>query len=256
VTTLLTKNRTAANAQRASSSGGNRPVRAAARVCAVVPAYNEAGRIAAVLTTLNAAPSVSEIVVVDDGSRDETAAVAEQHPVMATGKLRVERHNPNKGKGAAMRTGAAATDAEVIVFFDADLIGLTPEHVEALVAPVALGGKDMALGVFRGGRGATTLAQLLAPNISGQRAIRRELFLSIPDVGEAGYGVELAITGYVLGEGLPTARVILKDVTHPMKEEKLGFLRGAAARLRMYWQMLPYMIRGKRRSRRRRRRSS
>ena len=142
-----------------------------------------------------------------------------------------------------MLAGAQATDADVVVFLDADLIHLTPALVADLVRPVAEGGKMMALGVFRGGRGATTLAQILAPNISGQRAIRRDVFLQVPRLTEAGYGVELAITSYVLGEGLPIARVILQDVTHPMKEEKLGIWRGAAARVRMYWQMSPYVLR-------------
>jgi glycosyltransferase involved in cell wall biosynthesis len=217
------------------------------KICAVIPAYNEAGRIARVLDTLAAAPSVAEIVVVDDGSSDETSAVAAGCAAAAAGRLRVLRHNPNQGKGAAMMTGADATDADVIVFVDADLIGLTPQHVEALVAPVASGKYAMALGVFRGGRGATTLAQILAPNISGQRAIRRDVFLSIPCVSKSGYGVELAITGFVIGEGLPMTRVVLTDVTHPMKEEKLGFVRGAASRIRMYWQMLPYLVRRHRR---------
>ena len=143
-----------------------------------------------------------------------------------------------------MRRGAEhANEAEVLLFFDADLIGLTPAHVTDLLHPVTSGAVVMALGVFRGGRGATTLAQKIAPNISGQRAIRREVFLSVPNLIEAGYGVELAITNYVIGERLPMTQVVLQDVTHPMKEEKLGFLRGAWSRLRMYSQMMPYILR-------------
>lgn len=213
------------------------------KVCAVVPAYNEGERILPVLDTLAASPCVHEIIIVDDGSLDDTYAVILGHSVCKTDRARVLRHNPNRGKGSAMRTGAEATDADVLVFFDADLIGLTPPQVERVVHPVVTGKAAMSLGVFRGGRGWTTLAQILAPNISGQRAIRRDVFLAIPCLTRAGYGVELAITNYVLGEGLPIARVVLRDVTHPMKEEKLGFLRGARARFRMYWQMLPYMIR-------------
>ncbi|MBC8104042.1 MAG: glycosyltransferase family 2 protein [Cytophagales bacterium] len=222
------------------------------KVCAVIPAYNEGKRILPVLNTLDAAASVHEILVVDDGSLDDTFAVACSHPACETGRIRVLQHNPNRGKGAAMRTGAETTSAEVIVFFDADLVGLTPAHVNSVVLPVASGRAAMALGVFRGGRGATTLAQILAPNISGQRAIRRDVFQSIPCLTKAGYGVELAITNYVLGEGLPITRVVLNDVTHPMKEEKLGFFRGAASRMRMYWQMLPYLARGLFRRRRNR----
>ena len=211
-------------------------------VCVVVPAFNEAARIGVVLDTLCKAPTVDQIVVVDDGSRDGTAAVVNEHAGKANGKIRLVTHPTNLGKGAAMRAGAEATDAPVIVFFDADLIGLKPEHVEDVIRPVATGRATMALGVFRGGRGATTLAQILAPNISGQRAIRRDVFLKIPQLTEAGYGVELAITNYVLGEGLPVKRVILWNVSHPMKEEKLGVWRGTAARVRMYHQMLPQFL--------------
>jgi len=225
---------------------------AAAKVTAVVPAYNEAGRVSRVLDALAGARSVHEVIVVDDGSLDDTSSVAGAHP-SAQGEdatVRVLRHSPNRGKGAAMRTGAdAAYDADVLLFLDADLIGITSDQIDALVAPVASGQAGMSLGIFRGGRGATTLAQFLAPNISGQRAIRRELFLSIPCLSHSGYGVELAITNHVLGEGVPMKRVPLQDVTHPMKEEKLGMFRGFASRLRMYRQMLPYIIRGRRKRR-------
>ena len=211
-------------------------------VCAVVPAYNEARRIAPVLDALIAAPSVDRVLVVDDGSTDDTAAVAAAHPA-AGGKLSVLRQR-NGGKGAAMRRGGdEAEGSDILLFLDADLTGLKVEHIENLLAPVLSGEAPMALGVFRGGNFWTTLAQILAPNISGQRAIRRDLFLSIPCVSEARYGVELAITDFVMGQGLPFAQVVLKDVSHPPKESKLGVLRGFAGRVTMYRQMLPFLLR-------------
>lgn len=212
-------------------------------ITVVVPAYNESGRISVVLDAISAAPEVTEIIVVDDGSPDNTGDVARAHPAAASGKLRVLRHDPNKGKGAAMRTGAEAARTDVLVFLDADLIGLRPEHVGVLAAPVASGEKVMALGVLRDGRGATDLGQFLSPNITGQRCIRRDLFLTIPSLDKAGYGVELAITAYVIEQALPMGKVILRGITHTMKEEKLGFVRGFFSRLKMYWQMTPYLIR-------------
>ncbi len=219
------------------------------KVCAIVPAYNEAQRITCVLDALAGASRVDGIVVVDDGSSDATHQTASAHPAAQAGRLCVLRLAENQGKGAAMRRGAEATRAEVLVFFDADLIGLTPAHVDALVAPVADGRAAMALGVFRGGRGATDLSQLLVPNITGQRAVRRDVFLAVPGLARSGFGVELAVTGHVADAGLPIARVVLAGVTHPMKEEKLGLARGVTARLRMYRQMLPYLVRRRRRSR-------
>jgi polyisoprenyl-phosphate glycosyltransferase len=214
------------------------------RVVAIVPAYNEGRRVLPVLDVLAAAPSVDGIIMVDDGSVDDTFAVASQHPAVAQGKLRVVKQEPNQGKGAAMQRGAdEAEDADVLLFLDADLIGLSVAHVESLLAPVKSGEKVMVLGVFRGGNFWTTLAQILAPNISGQRAIRRDVFLQVPCLVEARYGVELAITSFVMGEGLPMTDVVLKDVSHPTKERKLGLWRGAQARVRMYQQMMPFLLR-------------
>lgn len=213
------------------------PWQHAVKVAAVIPAFNEAGRIESVLRALTAAPGIDDIVVISDGSTDNTCAIAQ-----ATDGVRAFQLPRNKGKGGAMREGAERTDADVLVFFDADLIGLTPEKVSALIAPVCKGEAHMATGVFKGGRFATDIAQFFSPGITGQRAIRRDIFLSIPDLDKVGYGIELAINFYVRHHGFHSKKVVLPGVTHPMKEEKLGLVRGAASRAVMYWQMLRFRI--------------
>ena len=207
------------------------------KVAAIIPAYNEEGRIAAVLHALTVSSSVDEIIVVDDGSQDKTSEVARAMP-----NVRVLTLPQNKGKGGAMREGAMQTEADVLLFFDADLIGLTAKHVEDLLAPVCSGQATMAMGIFKGGRLWTDMAQFFAPAITGQRAIRREVFLEIPDLESVGYGIELAINNFVHRQGLVRRDVTLRGVTHPMKEEKLGWARGAASRLRMYRQMLRFRL--------------
>lgn len=203
------------------------------QVIAIIPAHNEAERVGAVLETVLATPVVNKIIVVDDGSSDGTADVARRYE-----NVRVERLERNIGKGGAMLRGATiASGADVLLFLDADLIGLKPGHICALVEPVLRGDADMALGKFVGGRGATDLAQHLAPVITGQRAIRRALFMTIPDLDRVGFGIELAITLHVKAAHRPVATAALAGVTHPMKEEKLGFRRGVWARGKMYWEM-------------------
>lgn len=202
------------------------------KVAAVIPAFNEASRIRRVLDTLRATSEVHEVIVVSDGSTDGTYEQACRVPGVHAIQLQ-----QNRGKGGAMRAGAERTDADVLIFFDADLDGLTPQHVRDLLAPVCTGQADMAMGIFRGGRWVTDIAQKLSPGITGQRAIRRDLFLEIPGLDNVGYGIELAITYYVLHNGYVREDVPLSGVTHPMKEEKLGLMRGAASRARMYWQM-------------------
>jgi polyisoprenyl-phosphate glycosyltransferase len=192
---------------------------------------------------VTAASALSEVLVVDDGSSDNTGDVVRSHPEYGK-KLRLHQQTTNQGKGAAMFAGANQTDADILIFLDADLIDLHPEQVDSLALPVASGKYDMALGVFRGGNFWTSLAQVLAPNISGQRAIRRDVFLSVPGVADARYGVELAITNHVFAEGHPMTYVTLKDVSHPQKEKKLGFWKGSLSRMKMYKEMTPYIIKG------------
>ena len=199
------------------------------KVAAVVPAYNEVERIPAVLDALKSARLVDEIVVVSDGSTDGTYELVSADPAVKAVKLET-----NHGKGGAMRRGALSTDADVVLFLDADLIGMDGGKVDALVEPVAEGRADMVIGIFKGGRGTTDLAQVIAPYISGQRVLRRDVFLSIPKIDQVRSGVETAITRYYRARNLRVERVTLPGCTHCMKEEKLGLIRGLVCRLRMY----------------------
>lgn len=210
------------------------------KVAAIVPAYNERERISVVLEAIKDAQTVDEIVVVSDGSTDGTYELVVTEPGVKA--IQLEK---NLGKGGAMRAGAMNTDADVILFLDADLIGMDGDKVDAIVRPVLEDRADMAIGIFKGGRGPTDLAQLITPYISGQRAMRRERFLGIPNVEMVRSGVETAITKYFRAHNLRVERVTLAGCTHCMKEEKLGFVRGAAARVRMYYDIAKITMDGR-----------
>lgn len=118
----------------------------------VIPAYNESARIAKtlreVLAYLDEQPRGGEVIVVDDGSRDDTSRVAEaviaEH---ARGRAegRVVRVEPNRGKGNAVRTGLLAARNRVAAFFDADL-SMPITETPKLVEPVRSGQYDIVLG--------------------------------------------------------------------------------------------------------------
>jgi hypothetical protein len=133
-----------------------------------------------------------------------------------------------------MYAGVSGTDADIILFLDADLIGISGEQIDSIIRPVAEEQVDMCIGVFRGGRGITDIAQFVTPYISGQRALPRSLFLDIPCVDTVRSGVEVTMTKYFRTNGLTIETVPLVGCTHPMKEEKIGYLRGFVARMRMY----------------------
>ena len=121
-----------------------------AKLSIVVPAYNEAARLGAtlpkILAYLNAGSAKSELIVVDDGSEDDTAAVAEKALEESGGvETRLLRYEKNRGKGYAVRLGLMAASANIVLFSDADLS--TPiTEVPKLVDPIRRGECDLTFG--------------------------------------------------------------------------------------------------------------
>ncbi len=202
------------------------------RVVAIIPAYNEERTLGQVLDVVRSVPAVNEVIVISDGSTDGTARVARAH-----GAHCIELRE-NVGKGGALKAGIDRADADVYLFLDADLVGLRREHVEALLAPVLEGEAEMTVGVFDRGRVATDLAQLVAPFLSGQRAVRRRVLQDVPGLEASRFGVEVALTRHIRRHRIPVKLVPLDNLTHLMKEEKLGLLRGFVARMKMYWEIM------------------
>jgi len=207
------------------------------KVVVLIPAFNEEKTIGPVVDAARAVSAVSEVVVVADGCTDATARVAAEHGA------RVVELTENVGKAGAIKAGLDATEARIIVTLDADLIGLVPAHIESLIAPVLAGEADMSVGLFDGGRVATELAQMVTPYLSGQRALRRELIESIADLQELRFGIEVALTKQANQSKARVVEVLLPGVSQVMKEEKRGFMKGFAARMKMYRDIVKYVVR-------------
>ena len=115
----------------------------------VIPAFNEASRIDETLRlTLdylrNASPE-SELILVNDGSTDATSPIAREVLETAKIKTRLLENFPNRGKGAAVRSGLLAAQKPIALFFDADLS--TPlEETSKVIEPIANGQIDIAFG--------------------------------------------------------------------------------------------------------------
>lgn len=191
----------------------------------IIPAYNEAERIKATLDGIKDIGEVDEIIVVDDGSKDNTQEVLENYK---SSKLRFHVQNPNMGKGKALETGLKMIDpkSDIVVFLDGDL-GSSSSELIKILKPVFADECDVCIGQFKpaskkGGMGfVKRLARdsvykqtgaILNATISGQRAFKREVierFDSIPD----GYGVEVGMTIDILKWGYRIKEVIV-DMTH------------------------------------------
>ncbi len=200
------------------------------RVSVVIPAFNEAGRIGKVLEPLLQVPEVDEIIVVDDGSSDNTAEEAERFGV------KVIRLDHNVGKALALDVGVREARNDVLLFLDADLVGLRPGHVKKLIEAYGQGDADIVIGVFREGRIGTDISMTIAPFLSGQRVLHRRIWERVRKAldEDTSFGVEMALTKAALKEGWKQTKVRLEGVSHVRKEEKRGVRRGLRDRMRMY----------------------
>jgi len=202
-----------------------------AQVAVVIPAFNEADRVGATVAAAAKLPWVDVVVVVDDGSRDGTARVAEQAGAS------VLRHARNRGKAAAMETGAEAVrlldqrekdqlTPRNLLFLDADL-GATAAAAGPLITPVADGTADVAIAVFatrvkQGGHGfavglsAAGIRRATgwtpAQPLNGQRCLTRAAFDAARPLAR-GFGVETAMTIDLKRKGLRITEVEV-DLAH------------------------------------------
>lgn len=187
----------------------------------IIPAFNEGPRIGAVVSSVVAAGY--DVLVVDDGSKDDTAAQAE-----ASG-ARVLVLPKNGGKGNAMLAGVEATDADVIMFLDGDMKGFDAASLHAMSDPVESGDYDQMIGVSGDDHnrrfGDSWEGRLI---ISGQRALRREFLEMLPPEAWDGYGIEVWLNDVVARHGGKSGVFLLDGVRASYKWEKEGAAKGLA----------------------------
>lgn len=214
------------------------------RVTVVVPAYNEEERIARTIGAIRTVPAVNRIIVINDGSSDNTSVIARDNGA------EVIDLDPNRGKGGAMNAALPSLDGDVIVFLDADL-GESASEAGKIIEPVLAGRCDLAIASFppptkKGGFGLVkgTAARALrragmpdstAP-LSGQRAMTAAALKTVTPFYEA-YGVELGMTIKALEWGL---RVL--EIPTTMSHNETGRdLQGFLHRGRQLWNVLQVM---------------
>ena len=202
-------------------------------VTCLIPAYNEGSRIGAVLRVVVGHPLVAEVLVIDDGSQDDTAAVVRSVP-----GVKLIEIPQNSGKTAALVAGIRAAMGTYLLLVDADLSGLSLDHISGLIDPVQAGQADISISLRD--NAPKPWHWLGIDYISGERVLPKSLLdnhmetmLSLPR-----FGFEVFLNSLLIAQRSRVAVVRWSGVESPLKGTKMGWRKGLVADAKMISDMV------------------
>lgn len=185
----------------------------------IICTYNEEKTIPEVLTACCKLNPDCEIIVVDDGSSDNTENILND---LSQGySFRYERLKKNMGKSWAMAHGVEISESDIILFFDADVSNIKKEHFDGLLKPVIDNSADMVLGQ----PSETLFDYRINPfkALTGERALlKKDLIPLLDDIRDIRFGVETFLNLYYQANGKRIKYVLMKGLKHLSTYEKSG----------------------------------
>lgn len=169
----------------------------------IIPVYNEERTISSIVEIVRTWGKATEIIVVNDGSKDKTEAALQQFK----NAISFITYKTNRGKGYALARGIEKSVGEILMFLDGDVVGLTHRDLDAILGPMVSRRADMVIGVAR-----FWTAGSFAPfdDLSGERAVFRKYVTQVlGTMKQVGYGVEL-----LLNELFKTKRIVRVNLPH------------------------------------------
>ncbi|MGM0439088.1 MAG: glycosyltransferase family 2 protein [Patescibacteria group bacterium] len=196
----------------------------------IIPAYNEEGRISNIIKTLQSCKKISSIIVVDDGSTDNTYLEAK--------RLKVDKlisHPENKGKGAALTTGVKHVESNPFLIVDADLKNFTTDHINQLVSKYK--NNILVSGVLDRGD-ISGITKNLEGLIAGVRLMDKKIWEKVEkEKLKDGYEIDYLI--YEKAKKMGRVKTItLPNLDQYKKTEKISPIKGFYAHVKMFIQII------------------
>jgi glycosyltransferase involved in cell wall biosynthesis len=202
------------------------------RISCIIPTYNEAPRIGNVIPVIATHPLIDEVIVVDDGSKDNTRQIVrdlmKQYP-----KLTLIEHAVNTGKSGAVATGIKSATGDYIAFIDADLVGITAQNLTDLIEPIREGTADITISLRKNAPAPWHWIGL--DYISGERVMPRDYLMNICDhfVKLPRFGLESYMNRHMIKEKKHIKIVQWPNVESPWKYKKDGLVKGVWGDIKM-----------------------
>ena len=185
----------------------------------IICTYNEEKTIANVVTACCELNPECEIIVVDDGSSDNTENIL--NDLTKKYSFRYERLTKNMGKSWAMAHGVEISVNDIILFFDADVSSIMKEHFDEILKPVIDSTADMVLGQ----PSETLIDYRINPFkvLTGERALlKKDIIPILSEIRDIRFGVETFLNLYYQAKGKRIRYVLMKGLKHPSTYEKSG----------------------------------
>jgi glycosyltransferase involved in cell wall biosynthesis len=197
-------------------------------ISCVVCAYNEEHRIRNILDAVDRHPALAEVIVVNDGSTDQTEALLATYP-----DIKVISYTPNRGKTYALSRGIAAAAHDHLMLLDADLAGVTAADIDALAAPVISGEAEVSISLRS--NSLAVYRRIGLDFVSGERVIPAALLRDAIEAMQRlpRWGGEAFMNELIIRRKLRLAVVYWPNVVNVRKYAKLGRWRGMLSEFSM-----------------------
>lgn len=208
------------------------------KISCIVPSYNEGKRVSAVLDALALHELIDEVIVVNDGSTDDSEKILKEKKGFT-----LVSYEKNVGKTLALKKGLEVARNPWVMTIDADLVGLKKEDITALIEPVMNGRADVTLSLRANSLLVFKLFGL--DFVSGERLFEKKLIdleylHKLPR-----FGFEAYLNDIILQKKMRLGSVKWKNVKQTRKLQKIGYLRGFAGEFKTFLDVLAVLkIRG------------
>ncbi len=203
-------------------------------ISCIIPAYNEGKRVLAVINAVLRHENIDEVIVVNDGSSDDTEAVLKE-----VKGIELISYPKNGGKSHAIMMGFKKAKNDLVLMLDADLIGLDKESISALIKPVLNNEADISLSLRSNSLGIYKLLGL--DFITGERCFNKNTIGDLNRLDKIpGFGLETFLNKIFIAQKTRIKVVNWKNVRMARKSDKVGTVRGFIGDLKMIYEICTF----------------